>query len=310
MGQTVSRGGYAVTRGAPGAAPGAGSGRERPPKFHWPPLARRAERAGTLPNPHGFSYGLGVFPWVWEGEGDVTAVCGTLAAVRQCKNGTCTAYWLGRRTALCGAPCMVSSRTSMPAGQPRICSTAVSGPETWSRSSRGGRMRPSRGQSSLPAWATSWSSPRSAASTIGTSVELRDQPPHDDVVVGGAKVEICRTGDTGAVAPPPRLWARHRRRRRRPLYYGTAVLEAAGRRRGEGQPIAAEHVTIQLKKPFRDGPLRFDRAFHSKSLGSTKWPERRVIPTSPSRQLPTGEGQDRMLWPCAERSTSCCSSAC
>ena len=57
MGQTVSRGGYAVTRGAPGAAPGAGSGRERPPKFHWPPLACRAERASTLPNPHRFSYG-------------------------------------------------------------------------------------------------------------------------------------------------------------------------------------------------------------------------------------------------------------
>jgi hypothetical protein len=60
MGQTVSRGGYAVTRGAPGAAPGAGNGRERPPKFHWPPLACRAERASTLPNPHGFSYGLGL----------------------------------------------------------------------------------------------------------------------------------------------------------------------------------------------------------------------------------------------------------
>ena len=27
------------------------------------------------------------------GEGDVTAVCGTLVAVQQCKSGTCTAYW-------------------------------------------------------------------------------------------------------------------------------------------------------------------------------------------------------------------------
>ena len=32
---------------------------------------------------------------VWGGEGDVTAVCGTLVAVQQCKSGTCTAGIIG-----------------------------------------------------------------------------------------------------------------------------------------------------------------------------------------------------------------------
>ena len=43
---------------------------------------------------------------------------------------------------------------------------------------RWARMRPSRGRSSLPAWVTSWSSPRWAASTIGTSAEQPDRRSH------------------------------------------------------------------------------------------------------------------------------------
>jgi hypothetical protein len=86
-------------------------------------------------------------------------------------------------------------------------------------------LRPSRGRSSLPAWATSWRSPRSAACTIGARAASPDRRSHSSCSVRMARSVLSAI--PRVVPPSARLLPRVRRCRTRPPHREKAVLRSA-----------------------------------------------------------------------------------
>jgi hypothetical protein len=78
-----------------------------------------------------------------------------------------------------------------------------------------GKDLPSRGRFSLPAWVTSWRSPRSAASTIGTSAEPPNRRWHSPPSVRMARSVLSAI--PRSIPRSPRLLAPVRRCRPQPV---------------------------------------------------------------------------------------------